>query len=134
MPRLETSHETGHRQEAARGRTTNPSAIIRVSPIRGNMPTTRPGRIAARLLLLAAVCLAAFFSLIAAGERGGDTFFSNPALAVPILAAAALAIAAGAGAGFAIVRRRERSPVAIGAAVIGALVLAYTIAEIAAPH
>ena len=53
---------------------------------------------------------------------------------LPILATAVLAIGAGAAAGFAIARRGERSPVAIGVAVVGALALAYSVAELASTH
>ena len=98
------------------------------------MPQTGLGRLSARLLLTAAVGSAVFFSFVASGEKGGDTFFSNPRLATSVLAAAVLAVAAGAVAGVAIVRHRERSPLAFAIAVVGALVAAYAIAEVSIPH
>lgn len=68
-----------------------------------------------------------------AGQRGGDTFFSNPALTVPFLGSAGCAIAAGA-LGIAAVRRHDRSPVVIATTAVGALVLLWSIAELAFPH
>ena len=52
------------------------------------MPQTGLGRLSARLLLTAAVGTAAFFSFVASGEKGGDTFFSNPRLPISTMGCA----------------------------------------------
>ncbi len=98
------------------------------------MPSSRSGRWSL-ILAVAAVCgLAAFYGLVIGGQRGGDTFFSNPWLAGTMTAAVVCAIAA-AGAGlYGIVRARERSAVVFATTTFGLLVLAYAIAEVAFPH
>jgi hypothetical protein len=96
------------------------------------MPTTPTGW-AGRLLLLALVCFAAFVALVAAGQRGGDTFFSNLWLTLPVLAASAAALAAG-GCGGVAIARGERSVVAIVAVLIGAVIALWWAAELAFPH
>jgi hypothetical protein len=82
---------------------------------------------------LAVLCFAGFFGLVMAGQRGGDTFFSNPALSVPILTAAVAAVAAGV-CGVVARRAGDRSLLLVAAIVVGAVVLFWTGAEIAFPH
>ena len=77
--------------------------------------------------------LALFQGLVAAGQRGGETFFSNPALTIPMLGAAASAIAGGVLGVFAL-KHRDRSVVVILAVLVGLFVLVYAVAEFAFPH
>ncbi len=70
--------------------------------------------------------------LVAAGQTGGDTIFSNLFLSIPALGAAALT--AGAFAAFAVVRRRERSVLVLAAMIFGLLVLVFVVGEVASPH
>lgn len=79
---------------------------------------------------------AAFFVLfgvfqmeVASGQRGGQTFFSNPLLAWTMLLAAAAAIMGGLAAALAIMWKRERSLFVIAALVWGAFVLVFAIGE-----
>jgi hypothetical protein len=82
-----------------------------------------------------ALCLfGAFFGLVVGGQRGGDTFFSNPWLAGTMTAGTAFAIAAGGAGLFSIVKKRDRSWTVLVTTGFGLLVLAYTVAEIAFPH
>ena len=97
------------------------------------MPETESGRWAGRLLIVAVLLIGAFSALVASGQRGGDTFFSNLWLSVTILGGAGAALAAGCLGGVAL-RHGDRSAVAILAVVVGALVLLYSAAEIAFPH
>lgn len=98
------------------------------------MPRSRPGNWSLVLVVVAAWLFAAFFALVIAGQKGGDTFFSNPWLAGTMTAAAVCAIGA-AGAGlFGIIRARDRSVSVFITTSLGLLVLAYTIAEVAVPH
>jgi len=95
-----------------------------------SMPSTGQGKWAAGLLGLAVLCFAGFFGLVIAGQRGGDTFFSNPALSVPILTAA---VAAGV-CGVLARRAGDRSLIPVAGIAVGTLVLIWTTAEIAFPH
>ena len=58
-------------------------------------PQTIPGRVALWLMVGHIGMLAIFFFLAIAGARGGERFFDNLTLAIPILLAGALGIAAG---------------------------------------
>ena len=97
------------------------------------MPSTNPRRWAGWLLTLSAALFGAFFALIASGQRGGDTFFSNLWLSATIIAAAASALVAGCFGGLAL-RRGDRSAVAMVAVAAGTVVALWSIAELAFPH
>jgi len=75
-----------------------------------------------------------FQALVAAGQRGGDMFFSNPSLAVTILVAGAAAIAGGVTAGVAIEAKGERSLLVVAALLLGLLVLTFVLGELIVPH
>jgi hypothetical protein len=74
--------------------------------------------------------LALFYTLVGAGQRGGGTFFSNPLLAISLLAAATSAIVAGTIGAIAIVGKRERSALPFLVVLIGGLVLLFVIGEV----
>ena len=97
------------------------------------MSSTRVGRTSGRLLALSGGLFATFAVLVASGQRGGDTFFSNVPLAATMLGAAASAIAAGV-AGVVAVRKHDRTPAVIAAIVVGTVVALWTVGEIALPH
>jgi len=99
-----------------------------------NWPSTRQGWWSAGFLVGFLVFLGLFYALIASGQRGGETFFSNPWLAVTILTAAGSAMAGGVVAGIAIFRKRERSFFSFVALLLGILVAVFMIGEIAIPH
>lgn len=94
------------------------------------LPQTRPGGWAMALDLGFFAGMMIFFALVAWGERGGDTFFSNLRLTIPILFAAGSAIAAGFASLFAIFLRGERSVFSFGGLIIGAFVLFWVVAEL----
>jgi len=98
------------------------------------LPQTGPGRWSAGLDIGFALFLGLFFGLVAAGQRGGMTFFSNPWLATTLLLAVFLAVAAGLLAGFGIFWKNERSIVAFLALVVGLFVLYMAAGEILFPH
>ena len=98
------------------------------------MPRTQTGHLSLWLLLASALFFVLFFVGIGSGQRGGDTFFSNPYLAGTILAAAIFATSAGGAGAFAAIFHRERSPLTVVAILFGSLVLAFGAAEIIAPH
>ena len=97
------------------------------------MPSTIFGKWAGWLFGLFVALVALFLGLVGAGQRGGETIFSNLALAIPGLGAAAAAIAGGVLGVFAL-KHRDRSIVVIVATLMGVLVLFWTAAEIAFPH
>ena len=97
------------------------------------MPSTSFGKWAGWLLGLFAALLALFLGLVAAGQRGGETFFSNLVLTVPMLGALVSAIASGV-LGVVALRHRDRSVVVFVAVLVGLFVLVYSIAEFAFPH
>lgn len=97
------------------------------------MPVTASGRWAGRLLGLAALLFVGFFVLVASGQRGGDTFFSNPSLSITMLGAAGFALIAG-GFGMHALGHRDRSFVAFLASAVAMIVLLWTTLEIAFAH
>jgi len=98
------------------------------------MPRTRMGRLAVGGDVVSLVFLGLFIGLVAGGQTGGDTFFSNLWLSISILSAGVAAIAAGIVGLVCILTRRERSLSVIATVILGAIVLAWVVAEIAFPH
>lgn len=98
------------------------------------MPRSRPARWALILMVGSAWLFAAFFALVISGQKGGDTFFSNPWLAGTITAGAGTAILAALLSIYSIIRERERSVSVFVTTALGLLVLAYAILELAFPH
>ena len=97
------------------------------------MPSTNYGKWAGWLLGGFVALLALFFGLVEAGQRGGETFFSNPLLTVPMLGAAVSAITGGV-LGAVALKHRDRSPIVFLSIVVGLFVLVFTVAEFAFPH
>ena len=96
-------------------------------------PAMTSGRWAGRLLGLAALLLAAFYGLVGLGQRGGETFFSNPSLSVTVLGAAMSAVAAGGFGVYALVHH-ERSVVVLVAIAVAVFVIWWTSMEILFSH
>ena len=96
-------------------------------------PSTSAGRWSGWLLLAFGGFAALFAALVAAGERGGDTFFSNMVLTVPFLGATLAAIASGI-TGISAWRRNDHSVLVILAMILGVLVALWVGAELAFPH
>jgi cytochrome bd-type quinol oxidase subunit 2 len=97
-------------------------------------PGTRTGKWSTGFLAGSIVFFILFYALVAAGQRGGETFFSNLWLSLTILPAALAAIVAGVLACVAILRDRERSLISIVALLLGVLVTIFAVGEIAFPH
>ncbi len=98
------------------------------------MPHTHLGRISCQLGILSLAFFAAFFALVASGQRGGDTFFSNPWLASTVLAAGASAVAAATAGLAAVLRQSERALSVLATIGFGVMVLVFAIGEILFPH
>ena len=97
-------------------------------------PTTDLGKWSAWLIVAFAILLGVFFILVASGQRGGDTFFSNPILTVPILLAATSGIAAFITGLISVVKRKERSVAVVLAIVFGLFVILFALGEVIFPH
>jgi hypothetical protein len=69
-------------------------------------PTTKLGRCSAWLIVAFAVFFGSLQALVASGQRGGDTFFSNLALAISGLLAATSGIAAFVAGLISIIKRK----------------------------
>jgi hypothetical protein len=97
------------------------------------MPATRWGRWSAA----AVAGFIIFFGLanvaIALGQPGGDTFFSNPLIAVPMLLAGLAGAAAFCTGLYGLVRSRERSVLVFITTLAGLFVILFFIGELALP-
>lgn len=98
------------------------------------MPKTKLGKWSVNLIGAFIVFLLIFYAIIATGQKGGDTFFSNMYLTIPFLLAAISGIASFICGLIAIIKQRERSVLAYIAVVIGALVTFFAAGEILFPH
>lgn len=98
------------------------------------VPRTRAGWFAVANFAAFVACLAALYSLIAAGQRGGDRFFDNLWLALPALVAGASGLLAGISAALSIALWRERSIAVMFVLIVGLLVTAFLLAEFVGEH
>lgn len=98
------------------------------------IPKTYLGKWTIGLIVFFFAFLGLFFIFVKLGERGGETFFSNPKLAISILIAAVCGIAAFFSGIIGIVKNKERSILVFLATLIGFFVLFWSFAEIAFPH
>lgn len=96
-------------------------------------PTTKLGKWSAGLIVGFVVFLLAFYVVVAIGYRGGDTFWSQPMLTIPILIAAACGISAFV-CGVVSFFKKERSVLVLAATLIGLFVLWFVAAELLFPH
>ena len=78
--------------------------------------------------------LTVFFLVIKAGYRGGDTFFSNPPLAIPISISAMCGITSFITGVISIVKQKERSIFVFLSTFLGLFVLYFVLGEILYPH
>lgn len=94
------------------------------------MPRSRPGVWSVMFGVGFVLMETVFFMLVAAGQRGGATFWSNPLLSLPTVAAAVCGLAAGIGALTALTFRRDRAVVLVLPLLLGLFVLVFTIGEL----
>jgi hypothetical protein len=97
-------------------------------------PKTKLGNKSACFILIFAVSIASFYILVASGQRGGATFFSNPILTAPVLTAATSGIAAFITGLVSIIKHRERSISVYLAVGFGLFTLLFVLGEIIYPH
>ena len=97
-------------------------------------PKTTLGKWSVALMVAFIVLLAIFQILVASGQRGGETFFSNLILTIPMLIAGVSGISAFVTGLIGIIKNKERSVIVYLAALIGLFVLFFWIGEIVFPH
>ncbi len=97
-------------------------------------PRTIMGKWSIGLIIAFFLFFAVFLILIALGQRGGDTFFSNLALTIPMLLAGVSSVSALVTGIIGIVKSRERSVLVFLATAIGLIVLIFSLGEVIFPH
>ena len=97
-------------------------------------PSTVQGKWSVRLIVVSILFFIVLSSFIASGQKGGDTFFSNLSLAIPMLVAAILAVCAFITGILSIIRNRERAVFVFISTAFGFFVLFWGFAEIVFPH
>jgi hypothetical protein len=98
------------------------------------IPRTVPGKCSAWLIVAFIILFAAFWLFVVSGQRGGQGFFDNLLLTIPMLLAGASAVASFFTGLAGVIVYRERAILVYTAMVIGLCVLLFIIGEIAVPH
>jgi len=97
-------------------------------------PKTRLGRFSVGLISAFFLLFILVQLLIASGQRGGETFFDNLWLSIPVLVEAICGISAFFTGIIGILRQKERAISVFLATVIGFFVLWFVLGEILVPH
>ncbi len=98
------------------------------------MPKTLLGKWSLGLIIVFFVFFNLFQLLVASGQRGGDTFFSNPMLTFPILIAGISGISAFFTGIIGIIKKKERSAIVFITALMGLFILVFCLGEVIVPH
>ena len=98
------------------------------------IPKTRLGKWSIWLIIAFIVLFIIFQLLVASGQRGGATFFSNIALSVPMLIAGVSGISAFFTGIIGIIKSKERSVLVFIATIIGFFILFFVVGEFLVPH
>ncbi len=106
-------------------------------PSRGRfrgLPSTIPGSLSLLFVAAFVALFAAANVVVATGQEGGETIFSNLWISTPMLGALGSALTAGALAAFVVIRRHERSLAVLATLVFGLVVLAFVVGEATTSH
>ena len=98
------------------------------------LPSTVLGTWSVGLGLTVFILFAVFLGFVASGQRGGDTFFSNLLLAIPILLAGIVGVFALSTGIIGVVVFKDRSILVLLAAAIGLVVTLVGLGEVVFPH
>lgn len=98
------------------------------------MPKTRLGKWSVGLIIIFFLFFALFQLLVASGQQGGATFFSNPVLTIPILLAGTSGVFAFFTGIISILKNKERSVLVFLATAIGLFIMLFWLGEILSPH
>jgi hypothetical protein len=93
-------------------------------------PSSTLGKWAVYCILGFLGCMILFFILIQTGQKGGETFFDNLVLAIPLLVASACGIASSFLSFAAIVMQKERILILLFSFFVGSFILWFTVVEI----
>lgn len=98
------------------------------------MPKTKYGKWSVGLILGFVLFLAIFFIVVKMDYRGGDTFFSNPLLAIPILISGICGVMSMITGVLALFKEKERSVFVYISILLGLFVSIFVLGEIITPH
>ena len=98
------------------------------------LPKTKLGKVSVILIIAFLVFILIFYSLVASGQRGGESFFSNPYLTIPFLLAVISAMASTILGIITIFRDKESSILVFFAVIVGFLIFLFVLGEILFPH
>ena len=93
-------------------------------------PGSRPGKWAVHAILGFFASMIVFYGLVASGQHGGETFFSNPLLSISLLVAATCGIVSALLSFWALVFAKDRKLVLVMCLLVGSFVLYFTAGEI----
>jgi len=98
-------------------------------------PKTKLGSWSVVLLVILFILLAYFFLMVGAfNQRGGDTFFSNLNLAIPMIAAWTAGAAAFLLGLIAVIKSKSRSILVFIVIILSFLTTLFGVIEVAFPH
>lgn len=98
------------------------------------MPKIHLGKWSVGLIVVFFLFFAIFNLLVASGQRGGATFFSNPLLSIPISLAGISGVSSFLTGIISIVKSKERPVFVFASTAIGLFILVFIAGEILFPH
>ena len=99
------------------------------------MPKTHLGKWSVGLIIAFFLLLATgMFVVSVLGQEGGETFFDNLWIGIPMLGSGASATAAFFTGTISVIKNKERSVFVFASSLIGFLVLVFVLGEILSPH
>lgn len=98
------------------------------------MPKTHLGKWSTGLIIAFLLLFIVFRLLVMSGQRGGATFFSNPALAITGLLMGTSGILSFFTGIIGIIKNKERSVLVFLATIIGLFILIFVLGEFLSPH
>lgn len=97
------------------------------------MPKTKLGKWSLGCLGLFVLFLLIGNTVVASGQRGGETFFDNLYISIPMILAGLAGIAAFVTGFISVIKVKERSPFVYIATVIGLLLMIFLAGELLGP-
>jgi len=97
-------------------------------------PKTHLGKWSIVLIISFFIFLGLFFIFVNLGERGGDTFFSNLKLTIPMLIAGISGVGCFFTGIISVFKNKEKSVLVFLSIILGFLILLWILAEVLFPH
>ena len=99
------------------------------------LPKTKEGSWSVVLIVVVAILIAFFFLMITVfNQRGGDAFFSNLTLAIPMILAWVAGLCACITGLIAIIKSKSRAVLVFVTTLVGFLIALYGFIEVVSPH